>query len=260
MLAFLLRHVHFLRKFPGVKTAARLAFHRFSEGSVTRIRTGEAKGLLWKRYHRQTNAYWLGHYEPANQAAMRRYIKPGARVFDVGAAAGFFSLVAANLAGPDGSCVAFEPDPFNLRTLEEKFRINGLDRWKAVGSAVGEKQGTIKFCYSGEGSTVGHVGKKMAGEKTLQVPLTTLDAAAKRYGKPDFIKMDVEWAEVQALKGSGRLLKKVRPVWLIEVHDRVCGEGVKRILNKFLYRILTVEDRPVEPSADLPHHILAVPF
>jgi FkbM family methyltransferase len=61
--------------------------------------------------------------------------------------------------------------------------------------------------------------------------VTTLDEAMARFGRPDFIKMDIEGAEEQALAGAERVLSEARPAWLIEVHGSECEQGVRRVLS-----------------------------
>ena len=52
----------------------------------------------------------------------------------------------------------------------------------------------------------------------MKVTVTTLDRAMERFGRPDFIKLDIEGTEVEALEGAGRVLSEARPTMLIELH------------------------------------------
>src|SRR3954464_11056302 len=82
--------------------------HHYAEGSVITIKHGEAAGYRWKRHHRYVNGYWIGHYELEIQNPLKRELRSGETFFDVGANAGFFTLVAAKLVGTSGRCIAFD--------------------------------------------------------------------------------------------------------------------------------------------------------
>src|SRR5690349_4263474 len=91
--------------------------NRYKEGSIVRIKHGYAAGFLWVRSHRYVNGYWIGHYELSIQRAITTLLKQGDTFWDLGANAGFFTLVAARLVGFEGKCVAFEPEPINYATI-----------------------------------------------------------------------------------------------------------------------------------------------
>src|SRR5258706_14337105 len=105
------RMLEMVGKVPVVGSALRKLARRFPEGSVVEIRAGVAAGYKWKRHHRYVNGYWLGHYELEIQDLLKHELKAGQTFFDVGANAGFFTLVAAKLVGLAGRCVAFDPAP-----------------------------------------------------------------------------------------------------------------------------------------------------
>jgi hypothetical protein len=86
------------------------------------------------------------------------------------------------------------------------------------------------------------------------VQVIALDQAAKEYGRPDFVKVDVEGADIQAMWGAVRLLAEARSRWLIELHTDECQREVCRLLAEANYDILDWA-----PGAALPKHILARP-
>ena len=102
---------------------------RFPEGSVIIIGSGFAAGLRWKRHHRYVNGYWIGNYEYPIQRAIARLLAPGDVLYDLGANAGFFSLLAGKLVGPTGQVYAFEP-------LDKRPKLpidlHGLDKGESV--------------------------------------------------------------------------------------------------------------------------------
>jgi FkbM family methyltransferase len=256
--------VDFIGRVPVVGQTLRKLARRYPEGSVVPIRTGVAAGWKWRRHHRYVNGYWVGHYELGIQDALRRELKGGDTFFDVGANAGFFTLVAAKLVGPTGRCVAFDPDPLNCESIREQIDLNGLGSYcTAVTKAVGGAEGRATFSFAAGGSPMGHLGGADAGEKSVEVEVTTLDAAAALHGAPSFIKLDVEGAEGQALAGARAVLSGFngapRPGWLIELHGPQCAADVKRDLTSHGYLFFGIDGRPVPADAELPHHVIARP-
>lgn len=75
------------------------------------------------------------------QSAFLRIVPPDGTVYDVGAHAGFFTLLASQLVGPGGRVVAFEPDPGNRSYLERHIRLNRVGNVTIVDAAVSDRTG-----------------------------------------------------------------------------------------------------------------------
>jgi FkbM family methyltransferase len=233
---------------------------QYSENSVVRIRHGHATGLLWRRHHRYVHGYWIGHYEFPLQEALRRELKPGHTFFDIGAHAGFFTLIAARLVGAGGRCVAFEPLPENCASIREQIEANSLHRCSVVNEAVSDFIGSASFAFAATGSSVAHLGEPRNGERQLAVKVTTVDDACARFGKPDFIKMDIEGAEARALKGALHTLRDIRPGWLIELHGPDCEREVKALLRNARYAFFDLQGLALDHDQELPRHFIARPI
>jgi hypothetical protein len=74
---------------------------------------GKLKGKKWIR-GAGVHGYWLGTYELKKQEAFEKAVKKGDVVFDIGAHAGFYALLASSLVGESGKVFAFEPLPRNV--------------------------------------------------------------------------------------------------------------------------------------------------
>ena len=246
-------------KIPVLSHGLRWCANLYPEDSVVQIRAGHAAGLLWRRHHRYVNGYWLGHYELPIQEALRRELFAGGTFFDIGANAGFFTIVAARLVGPGGRCVAFEPSPDNCASIREQIEANSLDHCSLVPEAVSDFEGMVTFSFAAPGSPMGHVGHGEPHERQIEVKATTLDAACARFGRPDFIKMDIEGAETRALAAARNTLAQIRPSWLIELHGEDCEREVRRVLKAADYRFLNLQGDALPPAARLPRHFIARP-
>src|SRR5437773_1206262 len=196
---------------PLISSCLRWLANQYAEGSIVKIRQGNAAGYLWKRHHRYVNGYRIGHYEFPIQQALRNELKPDDTFYDVGANAGFFTLVAVRTVGPQGRCVAFDPSPENYASISEQIQLNALSNCAAVMEAVSDIGGKAAFSYTTPGSSQGYLGESVKGERQVEVKVTTLDDASERFGKPHFIKMDIEGAEAKALRGATKILRDIRP-------------------------------------------------
>ena len=246
-----------LGRLPVAGKLLRAYARRYAEGSVTTIRTGRAAGLQWRRSHRYVNGYWLGQYELPIQDALARELKPNDTFYDVGANAGFFTLIAARIVGRNGKCIAFDPSPENVQNIREQLELNGFDGAEVHQEAIADRAGIVAFSFAAPGSAQGHLGAAAAGEQSMDVNVTTLDAVARERGAPSLVKMDIEGAEVRALEGAANVLRDVRPTWLIELHGPDCARRVGEILSGAGYGFHDLSGRALPPGDDLPHHVIA---
>jgi FkbM family methyltransferase len=188
---------------------------RLVPGSVrVPILSGPLRGKRWIAGSSIADA-WLGTYEADKQALFARTVTPGSVVFDIGAHAGFYTLLASALAGPTGRVFAFEPMPGNLAHIREHLRLNGITNVTVIEKAVADTAGVATFTATGHDSQ-GHLAP--GGE--LQVEIVSLDEMVGQ-GKlplPDFVKMDIEGAEVRALNGARKLLAQRHPTIFLGTH------------------------------------------
>lgn len=96
--------------------ALRLPLHLIPRGLAVPILQGPLRGARWL-VGAATHGCWLGSYELAKQLAFARWLAPGRVVYDLGAHAGFYTLLAARPVGPAGRVHAFEPLPELLSIL-----------------------------------------------------------------------------------------------------------------------------------------------
>ena len=163
-------------------------------------------------------------FEQAELAFAIRSVKPGSVAVDGGAHVGLYALHMAQAAGPTGHVYAFEPFPGNADLLEASIAENGFrDRLTLARAALGATPARAEMNYaphtlnSGGAFLIPDAGPGLAGHERLTVEVRALDTIDLR--RPvSFIKLDVEGAEPQALRGAARLLAEDRPVLLCEVH------------------------------------------
>ncbi len=165
-----------------------------------------------------------GRYEPDEIRFVRGLLTPGDVAIDVGGHIGFFTMQMAAAVGPAGGVYSFEPLDSNADLLERSLTENGFnDRVRFQRAAVGATPGTATLTFPVEtlnsgGAYLLREGRApLAGNQKKEVPVVALDGLDLR--RPvRFIKMDVEGAEPQVLRGAARILQEDRPVILSELH------------------------------------------
>lgn len=158
-----------------------------------------------------------------------RTVRAGDVVFDVGANLGLYTQALAEIVGPRGAVHAFEPVPPTFQALSARFADRR--RWANVrlhNLAVSDQPGIVEMTLpgadSGQASLRPHREAAWAEARTLAkyaAEATTLDRfVAERGVQPDFIKIDIEGAELLALRGADRVVSERPPVLFIEVWER----------------------------------------
>ena len=145
--------------------------------------------------------------EPATTNLIKKNAKPNMVVFDLGANAGWFTLIFSKLVGPKGHVYSFEPDPQLFNILKENIELNNLKNVSSFQSAVSNKAGTASLTlnYSQDGDNRLD-SKSMQGE-SIEVKTTTIDLFCKTHNiKPDFLKMDVQGSEPSILAGMKNVI------------------------------------------------------
>ena len=161
------------------------------------------------------------HRQPEIQLS-RRLINAGDTVVDAGANIGLWAMGAARRAGRDGAVHAFEPVPDNFEELRSNIELNALAQVHAVQCGLSDRKGRATIYAATNGNSgMASLAQSAGVDCALDIELTTLDdyCEAKKIVRVDFLKMDVEGAELAVLEGGRELLKK-EPMILFEVSEQ----------------------------------------
>ncbi|MEX2143649.1 MAG: FkbM family methyltransferase [Anaerolineales bacterium] len=186
--------------------------------------------------------YWLGTYEMDLQQAIRDWAKPGMVAFDLGANAGYISLMLARQLGPKGMVMAFEPLPANQERLRANLNLNPNLVVNLVPKAVAEHSGAHIFqvhTSDDMGKLQGSAGRQADYSGSIQVEAICLDdfVYKDKHSPPDLVKMDIEGGEVLALAGMKKMLNEKRPLLFIELHGPEAAREIWRLLQKANYSL-----------------------
>lgn len=154
---------------------------------------------------------------PVEQDTRYFRIEPGEVVLDVGACRGDFTIPAARKVGKGGRVVAVEPEPRNLLFLRKASRRLGNVR--ILAKCAWGRAGRVRLNLSGSPGehSVVRLGHQPRG--SIEVEADTLDHMLEELGikRVDFMKVDVEGAELEVLEGAREILKRTRKV-VVECH------------------------------------------
>jgi len=203
------------------------------------------------------HSYWLGTYEIEKQMAIKAFIKPRMRVFDIGANAGFYTLSFSRLVGIQGQVWAFEPFAENAANILRHTKLNYLQNVVLMQVVVADRTGMVGF-QATNNNAMGAISE----EKQYRVPAVSLDnlLADQLVPVPDLIKIDVEGAESLVLEGAKSILDKKKSILFIALHGDEQKQRCQEILESSGYNIFFLDGSALGSSALRSDEIYALPY
>ena len=231
----------------------RLATAGLRQRDVT-VRNGIAKELKFNTGE-SCPELALGTYEVPIQNIFAQHLKDGDVFYDIGANVGFFTVIAAKLVGNTGKVYAFEPGKGNAKSVRHNAQLNNFTQVEVIEKAVSHTSGSGQLLlaqYSGgHALATADAPPDLAGEVT--VDLVSIDdlIAQNQIQPPNFVKVDVEGAELDVLKGMTETMKTYKPTVIYEIDDgdRTAYDRKYKELESFL-QALGYKVTPTENSYD----------
>ncbi|HEU4557637.1 MAG TPA: FkbM family methyltransferase [Longimicrobium sp.] len=192
--------------------------------------------------------FFTGRYAPQEMALLDALLRPGGTLVDVGANWGWFTLLGAARVGAAGRVVALEPDPRLFAQLEANLAANALAQVDALPLAAAGRDATLTLegydPHAGNWGVSSLVAGQGGGHR-FEVAGRRVDGVLDEQGigTVDLLKMDIEGAEDQALRGmeAGLAGGRYRRL-LVELHPGLHPRGgallddVAALLRKAGYR------------------------
>jgi len=183
----------------------------------------ELKRTKYLDYRRFDKIKELGQYQSMLGMLQEQYVtnsyekhynlKEGDIVVDAGAHIGLFTIKASKIIGVRGRVIAIEPEAQNLFLLKKNIDINKLDNVIVVEKGIWDKRDTLMMKLFGDSTSLSSFhGNQFPGAERptgfAEIVVDTLDDILIELGVKhvDFVKMDIEGAEVEALKGMEKTL------------------------------------------------------
>ena len=238
--------MRYVRKVPYFGRLVReLCDRLFPRGQLvwTRIRTGPAREIWMELNPRTGQSYLHAQVEQTVQEFMVEQLRPGMIFYDLGANIGFFSLLAARLVGPQGKVFSFEPDTEAFTRLKRNIERNGFSQITPVNKGVWSTTGTAAFLVADASSPDRGVGKLAPADTGgyPKVPCIALDDFIVGSPPPNVMKVDVEGAELEVLRGAHVLWREYKPSIVCELHSEENRCDVESMLGHYGYSIRAID-------------------
>jgi FkbM family methyltransferase len=165
--------------------------------------------------------------------------QPDDVVWDVGANAGTTAYFFAQMVGPNGKVYAFEPDEINYAFLMRNLELHQIANVIPVKAALSGATGTAMFCM--DGTMCAGLSDSLAitaSKRNVLVDTISLQDACDRFGSvPNYVKMDIEGAEVDVIGGAADFLKDHPINFAIESNHMVGGQLTSGPLDLMLGKV-----------------------
>jgi FkbM family methyltransferase len=194
------------------RTTVEVPFHGVTV--VADLKTPHGLGIYRYRHRSDVDA------DP-DLSLVERHLSPGDVFIDCGANVGMFTVAGASKVEREGLVVSFEPVPETRAALERNITVNVFNNVIVLPHALSDVRTQRTFFVAANGAGLSSFAPAVLGipitVQTLR-PDDVLPLLGSR--KVSVLKMDIEGAEVAALRGAKRLLSEHQPVLLVEVEDR----------------------------------------
>jgi FkbM family methyltransferase len=182
----------------------------------------------------------------------------GGLLFDVGAHSGFISALFC-AAHPQNQVVSFEPSPVLSERLSTIRALNSLEeRMRIEKVAIGDRSGTMSMLLDPAGGFIQvqrFEHSMLATPQSVDVRMETLaDAATRLVAVPQFVKLDIESYEFEAIHGSIEFLSRYKPAIFLELHLNYLEErhlsprAVVETLERCGYQFYTWDGSRLSPK------------
>lgn len=188
----------------------------------------------------------FGSYEPEDEEMSYKIINDGDAIFDIGAHIGWYTINFAQRF-PRSKIYAFEPIKYTYDFLISNIERNNLKNVSAFNFGIGKKDETKELYYFRGGSAIASIENLISFQnaKKIKCSLKSLDNLFEelKCASLDFIKCDIEGAELNMLIGGQRTIEKFLPIILIELYEEWCKKcgyssyDVIRLLDGLGYSI-----------------------
>lgn len=199
-----------------------------------------------------------GVYDAALSVAFGLSLGKNSTVMDIGANTGYFCLEAARFT--HGTIIAFEPDPSNFRLLQKNMQPYG-DRFQGYAYAVGDEKKDVTFWIDTQAGGNNSLSKQNTNKNDVQelhVPMIRIDDFIQDHPcQPDILLMDVQGAEVMALRGMKKMLTEHPPtilfieIWPFGIQNLGSDTNeIRTILHEAGYRLSHLQRRSRLPDPE----------
>lgn len=164
-------------------------------------------------------------------------LREGDIVIDAGAYLGDFSLYAAKVVGNSGKVISFEPHPLSYKKLVDNIKLNKLTNVIPINRGLYSENTNLNLYDSALGTSSIYLSKESQNEEeNFNIDVVRLDDQLQKLNvnRVDFIKMDIEGAEIEAIKGCNEILRQNNVNLAIASYHVVNGSMTSGLLEDLL--------------------------
>ncbi len=200
------------------------------KNTIITIPAGPNKGY---KFSVNTDSYYAsGQYETESIIKMLGDLDNKSVVYDIGANMGYYSLAFSKVVS---QVYSFEPLPKNYDLAKKHLELNNISNVNLNPYAITDKKQKLQFTNSLAHSSNTYMTDSTSfadKNSTIEVQGYSLDNLIYdlELPKPHFLKVDVEGAELDFLKGAERVLKEVKPTFVLATHDKLIPGISKKCL------------------------------
>jgi FkbM family methyltransferase len=220
----------------------RLPLKLLPKNLIIPIIQGEIRGYKWI-IGSGVNGYWLGSYELKKVSLFIKTIKDKKLkvIYDIGAHVGYYTLISSKCVGDTGIVYSFEPNPQNIFYLKKHIEINKVNNVNVVETAVSDFIGEANF------DTTSNTSMGKIADKGVKIRSITIDyfVFENNNNPPEIMKIDIEGAELDALRGAKETITKFHPIIFLSLHSNELYKECKWLLNSYSYKIQDFEDNEI---------------
>jgi FkbM family methyltransferase len=206
---------------------------------------------------------WFKLYDIHEIQLVREILKEGDIFFDVGANIGYYSFIASQQVKSTGLVHAFEPISRNIRAITDGIETNAISNIAVNQLAISDTEGKLTIFQADK--DIGNSGwasiiQTKLKHHPIEVTVTTLDSYVQKHNiaKIDLIKMDIEGAEFEAIKGMKTILTgSHKPSIILELNEFLLKQralpsrDILTYLKQYGYRFYVISRKLTETHVDL---------
>ncbi len=179
-----------------------------------------------------------GHKEPEDFELVRRLVKPGDVILDVGANFGFYTVCLAKELGPLSKVHAFEPNRQTFGRLNRHVQINRLPNVHTYPIGLSDRRGALAIrseAHNTGGAYLVQPNGPVGAQQLAAVTTLDLFVKERRLDRIDFVKVDIEGHEYRFLKGARETLMRFLPAMMMELspcHLSRAGHSIQDVMDE----------------------------
>jgi FkbM family methyltransferase len=216
---------------------------RLTQDEVYTMRSGPARGL--KRRGGFGFIPWAASREELFLGGLDLR---GKTVLDIGGYEGIYTLFFSRAVGSTGKVITFEPNPVNCAHIRDNLELNGITNVVLRPLALANRKVRADLLFPVDEPARGSLRAdyqidlaQRFESRTVAVDVDMLDNQVCDLPPPNFIKIDVEGAELEVLLGMSRVLREFQPALFIEVHTGVQPAALLSVLDAAGYQAWNIE-------------------